>query len=130
MNAALFSKYAILGIGIIFSPALRSSLYPLSIFTLQQLMEFEPEEAQKLTNKDSTAELAELCLRYKQELQAEQETCSQLKYEIKLMEKQVCGLSFVQINTKEKLCYNYNVMKYCFNIWYVRALRLHISKQH
>ncbi|XP_047674907.1 ectopic P granules protein 2-like isoform X2 [Tachysurus fulvidraco] len=54
-----------------------------------KLMEFESEEAQKLMNKDSTAELAELCLRYKQELQAEQETCSQLKYEIKLMEKQM-----------------------------------------
>ncbi|XP_047674912.1 cilia- and flagella-associated protein 57-like [Tachysurus fulvidraco] len=57
--------------------------------TLKQLMEFESEEAQKLMNKDSTAELAELCLRYKQELQAELETCSQLKYEIKLMEKQM-----------------------------------------
>ncbi|XP_060739669.1 cilia- and flagella-associated protein 57-like [Tachysurus vachellii] len=56
---------------------------------LKQLMEFESEEAQKLVNKDSTAELAEFCLRYKQELQAAQETCSQLKYEIKLMEKQM-----------------------------------------
>ncbi|KAB5517165.1 hypothetical protein PHYPO_G00186520, partial [Pangasianodon hypophthalmus] len=46
------------------------------------------EEMQKVMKENDEAELSETCLKYKQELQVEKETNSNLKYEMKLLEKQ------------------------------------------
>ncbi|XP_058246896.1 cilia- and flagella-associated protein 57-like [Hemibagrus wyckioides] len=47
------------------------------------------EETLTAMHTNHTAELEEILLKYEQELQAEKETCSQLKYEMKLMEQQM-----------------------------------------
>ncbi|MCI4395775.1 hypothetical protein PGIGA_G00195880 [Pangasianodon gigas] len=58
---------------------------------LKQQAEYEDnksEEMQKVMKENDEAELNETCLKYIQELQVEKETNSNLKYEMKLLEKQ------------------------------------------
>ncbi|KAK3506806.1 hypothetical protein QTP70_028369 [Hemibagrus guttatus] len=57
--------------------------------SLKQQTEVLQEVKNSKEMQNSTAELDEICLRYKQELQAEREICSQLKYEMNLLEKQM-----------------------------------------